>query len=130
MFSQQSKLIIWFDKSLNLENKCSMHVESALLIVLQQEIGIGRLSQRRLLYLCSCVTFWAQVVHPYSLLPLQQKRAQNSEPNRKYIKHHIMLGEKRCETKFNLSATICGHYSTNRIESEVGVLRGGCHMMP
>ena len=32
--------------------------------------------------------------------------------------------------KFNLSATICGHYSTNRIESEVGVLRGGCHMMP
>ena len=71
-----------------------MHVESALLIVLQQEIGIGRLSQRRLLYLCSCVTFWAQVVHPYSLLPLQQKRAQNSEPNRKYIKHHVMLGKK------------------------------------
>ena len=68
----KDKLIIWFDKSLNLENKCSMHVESALLIVLQQEIGIGRLSQRRLLYLCSCVTFWAQVVHPYSLLPLQQ----------------------------------------------------------
>ena len=68
-----------------------MHVESALLIVLQQEIGIGRLSQRRLLYLCSCVTLWAQVVHPFSLLPRGHK---SSEPNRKYIKHHVMLGKK------------------------------------